>query len=85
MIRNVRAFADTFVDQTAIEPVDRSEILGRRVELTRETFPDAVVTLDTPPGVSVRISETLAHVFADLLQNAIEHNDRETPIPRGRS
>jgi PAS domain S-box-containing protein len=50
------------------------------VEETRSAYPGAEVNLDAPvPAVAVRANDMLGSVFRNLLKNAVQHSDRETP------
>ena len=54
--------------------------LVTEVEETQSAYPDATVNLDAPlPSVVVRANDMLGSVFRNLLKNAIQHSDRETP------
>lgn len=49
--------------------------------LRRELFPNAEFHLeDAVPDVDVMANELLTSVFKNLLNNAIQHNDKDTPI-----
>jgi signal transduction histidine kinase len=47
---------------------------------TRDWFPGATVETDIQPGVEVVANTTFRAVVMNLLGNAIEHNDAETPV-----
>ena len=54
--------------------------LNRRIEETRSGYPKAVVTVEgTIPEVDVVANDMLGSVFRNLLQNAIQHNDKTPP------
>ena len=54
--------------------------LVTEVEETRSAYPGADVNLDAPvPPVVVQANDMLGSVFRNLLKNAIQHSDRETP------
>lgn len=52
----------------------------REIEVARESHPHAVFDVDGEiPSVSVTANEMLQSVFNNLLNNAVRHNDEETP------
>lgn len=78
----VREFVETL--QTAgdpdLEPVELESVVTDELTKRRATFEDAefVVESEIPP-VDVRANDLLASVFRNLLNNAVQHNDSETP------
>ncbi|MFB6183593.1 MAG: PAS domain S-box protein [Haloarculaceae archaeon] len=63
-----------------VEPVALAPVVESELEKRREMYPDATFVLDgSIPDVYVRASSMLSSVFANLLNNAVQHNDRETP------
>lgn len=79
LIDDIRPMARTVTGRAAVRPTDLSAILADRVASIRATYPEATVTLDVPADVSVLANEGLSHVVANLLANAVEHNDRDAP------
>lgn len=79
MIDNIRSFGETFESGQEVRSVDLSTRLNRRVEATRREFPEATIDAEVPDGVRVAAGEAIDRVFDNLLQNAIEHNDEDTP------
>lgn len=64
-----------------VEPVSVASILETKRSLREESFPDAEFVLDDPlPNVEVTANEMLSSVFRNILNNAVQHNDKETPI-----
>lgn len=66
-------------DTHNLEPIALHPLLTERANRLNETFPDAELTYDAIPDASVWADHLLDHVFENLLQNAIEHNDADTP------
>ncbi|WP_176791175.1 sensor histidine kinase [Haloplanus vescus] len=79
MVQDFRLYANTFVGEADIEPVDLSPMLSERVENLRRSFPNAEVTADIPDEAPVMANRAVGNVFENLLQNAVEHNDKATP------
>ena len=66
--------------ESSLEPVEFSRHLRTELERKRELYPQATFSVDGEiPSVSVRANEMLASVFRNLLANAVEHNDADTP------
>lgn len=60
-------------------PVDLTAVLEDRARSLREANPDVDVRTDVDPELAVMADEILEDVFANLLRNAVEHNDSEDP------
>lgn len=78
--------ARDFVDSLAgegepeLKPVDVSRHLEVELEAARESYPGAEFRIDGDlPQVTVLADEMLPSVFRNLLNNAVQHNDEETP------
>ncbi|MFT4920973.1 MAG: PAS domain S-box-containing protein [Haloarculaceae archaeon] len=62
------------------EPVALERVLRQQLDEIRSDYPDAVVTVDgTMEDVTVLASDILDSAVYNLLINAIQHNDKETP------
>ncbi|WP_050048762.1 sensor histidine kinase [Halanaeroarchaeum sulfurireducens] len=59
--------------------VSLQTIVSREVDSARSRHGDAEIAVDSIPDVAVRGNELLSSVIANLVENAIEHSDRETP------
>ncbi|MEF8777640.1 MAG: HAMP domain-containing sensor histidine kinase [Natronomonas sp.] len=60
--------------------VSLSSVLNQQIEETRSGHPEAVVTIEgSIPDIDVVGNDMLGSVFRNLLQNAIQHNDKELP------
>ncbi|WP_435098595.1 ATP-binding protein [Halarchaeum sp. P4] len=79
---NVRDFIDALADEgeMATHPLDLHDHLEAELERVREVYPHA--EFRTPqglPAVSVEANELLSSVFRNILNNAIQHSDVDTP------
>ncbi|MFB6178370.1 MAG: response regulator [Halorientalis sp.] len=77
-----RAFVDSLEgnEHVELEPIDVSSVLEKEIEKKRTTFEEATITIEGEvPAVSVRATELLSSVFANLLSNAVRHNDADNP------
>lgn len=63
-----------------IKTVDLKEYLDIEIETARESYPHARIQVsDQIPIVSIRANELLSSVFRNLLNNAVQHSDKEIP------
>ena len=78
---SARDLADMLLDEgEGTEPVELRPLLERLVAGFTATHEEAVVTLTEPvPDVAVRADGMLASVFRNLLTNAVQHNESESP------
>lgn len=64
-----------------LHPVSVRETLETEVILRRESFPNAKFTIrDSCGEMWVMANELLSSVFRNLLNNAVQHNDKDAPI-----
>jgi signal transduction histidine kinase len=64
-----------------VEPTPICSILETELSLREDSFPDAEFELSTPrPEVTVTANSMLSSVFKNLLNNAVQHNDKDTPV-----
>lgn len=64
-----------------LRPVGLQPVLQTEMEKARSAHGDASITPtdELPDGVRVRATDLLSSVFRNLLNNAVVHNDSETP------
>jgi PAS domain S-box-containing protein len=75
-VESLQGSDDTTVDSTGLR-----SILSTEFELLRESHPNAEFRKACDiPDVDVRANELLGSVFRNLLTNAVQHTDKETPI-----
>jgi signal transduction histidine kinase len=78
-----REFVDSLAGEEALElkPIDLRTYLDGELEQGQNAYPDAEFHAPSEiPAVSVQANELLSSVFRNLLNNAVQHNDRETPV-----
>jgi PAS domain S-box-containing protein len=85
-IAELTAIARDFVDslegddQVDLEPVAVADVIESEVEKKGATFDGATISVEGDlPTVDVRANELLSSVFANLLSNAVRHNDTDEP------
>jgi signal transduction histidine kinase len=66
-------------DELDCKAIALGPLIEERVRVARSTYPDATIRLSVPDGVSVHADEMLENVVANLIRNAIEHNDTDSP------
>jgi PAS domain S-box-containing protein len=78
-----RDYVETLTSEEAVDvkPMRLRPLLTNEITLRQETYPDAEFVVDEPiPDVDVRANEMLSSVFRNLLNNAVQHNDKGSPI-----
>lgn len=78
-----RDYAETIGNDEQMEtrPVSLRAILTQEIELRREFFPQAEFNVTSEiPDIEVMANEMLASVFRNLLNNAVQHNDKSEPV-----
>ncbi|MFB6269779.1 MAG: sensor histidine kinase [Halobacterium sp.] len=80
-VQTMRSYTKTLVedDDHVLGPVDLRTVLSDVTQSVRDTHGDAEVTVGDIPDVAVLADELLDPVFDNILKNAVEHNDKETP------
>lgn len=79
----VREYAEAVVQNSDmdVKPMALSSVLQDEVDLRKEMFPHAEFHLpDEIPQVEVKANEMLSSVFRNLLNNAVQHNDKAEPV-----
>lgn len=77
-----REFVESLSDDQTIElkPIALPKILETELASARDSHPDATFRVSGDlPQVSVQATEMLSSVFRNLFENAVRHNDKETP------
>ena len=77
-----RDYAERVVSKgdVTLEPVSLRPVLETELSLREESFPAAEFVLATPlPDVEVAADSMLSSVFRNLLNNAVQHNDKDSP------
>ncbi|WP_340098787.1 sensor histidine kinase [Salinibaculum salinum] len=78
-----REFVDSLAGDEALElkPIDLRTYLKNELEQAKNAYPDAECHAPSEiPAGSVQANELLSSVFRNLLNNAVQHNDKETPV-----
>jgi len=69
-----------------IKPTPLQSVLETELTLRQESYPDAEITaVGSIPDVEVQANEMLSAVFRNLLNNAVQHNDKDTPVVQVRA
>ncbi|WP_162524331.1 PAS domain S-box protein [Halobellus captivus] len=63
-----------------LRPVDLESVLERELTDIVAAYPEAQVSYNEIPSASVVADDLLGSVFRNLLKNAIQHNDSDTPM-----
>lgn len=64
-----------------LAPINLHPVLMDEVKRRREAYDNADIEVSSPPPeeTTVRANEMLSSVFRNLINNAVQHNDRDTP------
>jgi signal transduction histidine kinase len=79
LIDDMKELADLFSGERSPTPTDISTVVLREVESARSTHDAATFEVDVPPELYVMATGAVSAVFANLIRNAVEHNDRAEP------
>ncbi len=81
LTKTSRDIAETIAtDKQKTISVDLKEALKEQIEDTKQIYPDAEIEAKTDiPDIKIKADEMLASVFRNILFNAIQHNDKQTP------
>lgn len=77
-----RDFVESLADEqtTELEPIALDEVLASELTTVRDSHSDALFRVSGEiPQVAVRANEMLSSVIRNLFENAVQHNDKETP------
>ncbi|WP_435066451.1 ATP-binding protein [Haloplanus sp. C73] len=79
LIDDMKELSDLFAGERTPTPLDISTVILREVESARETHESATFDVDVPPELYVMATGAVSAVFANLIENAVEHNDASSP------
>lgn len=82
LTKTVRDFIEALGsdEEPPLQPIVICEILDAEVAKRKDMYPDAVFTItDELPAVTVEANQLLSSVFRNILNNAVQHNDSDTP------
>lgn len=79
LVESVGLLIDARTTDADLTPVNVADVLREEVAAARQTHPDAVFDATVPDRLVVRADSLAGNVFENLLSNAVEHNDSETP------
>lgn len=75
-----RTITKILSDDVEVHQTNLSEILYTVVEETTSEWPESELSVSIPEQVTVRAVFPIRLAFGELLENAIRHNDHETPM-----
>ena len=79
LIQNVRALVRSVSGEFELMDVELAPILREEVASIRQSTPGATVELDVETGVTVKADELLPAAFENVVRNAIDHHDTDSP------
>ncbi|WP_276273787.1 sensor histidine kinase [Haloarcula litorea] len=78
-VENIGELTRTLTGEPDLEPVALPAVVPARVAETRERYPEATVRVESLPDRTVRADDLFGRALASVLENAVEHNDRDRP------
>lgn len=82
VITDVRILLDASRGTATLQPIELIQVIREEVDTLREVEPAVEVDAFLPDEVYVQADQLLHRIFANLLDNAVTHNDSEEPIVR---
>lgn len=82
VVRDVRILLETIEDGPDFEATNLSDVLRNEIRNVRDLPEDIRIDAAIPDDVIVAADELLPRLFSNLLVNAVEHNESETPRVR---
>lgn len=79
LVENVGLLIDARTTDAELTAVNLTNVLTQELAAARKTYPDAEFADSVPDRLRVRADSLVGTIFENLLSNAIEHNDNETP------
>ncbi|WP_132059665.1 ATP-binding protein [Halorussus amylolyticus] len=79
VVRDVQVLIAATRGTAGLESVNLSDVLVAELDDIRRTTESVAVEASIPDGVYVVADDLLPRVFSNLLTNAVEHNDADTP------
>ncbi|MDY6776019.1 MAG: GAF domain-containing protein [Halobacteria archaeon] len=81
LTKTARDFVDAVEKEEEIDlrPVSLTSVVRETVESRKQTYEEAEFEFGEIPKIEVRANDLLSTVFRNLLNNAVQHNDKETP------
>jgi len=83
LVETIRTLTTSVVgDDEDLEPVDVDAVVAEETEIAAASYPEAEFELRRANGATALADDLLEEVFENLLANAVQHNDQETPRVR---
>lgn len=79
VIEDVRTLLYASEGTMNTEPTDVTELLTEELTTLRDTVEPVTIETSMPEQALVRANDALGRAFENLLRNAVEHNDGDTP------
>ena len=79
VIEDVRLLLQATSSETEIKTIDVIDLLTQEIDTLQETHDKLTIETSLPDHAFVQANKPLRRAFANILWNAVEHNDNETP------
>ncbi|WP_257300486.1 PAS domain S-box protein [Haloarchaeobius sp. FL176] len=78
-VEKQRRIVQILQEDAQFQEFDLISLLDSIVDEYRSVYPDAEISLSGPDSVTVSATEQLPEVFSELVENAVRHDDTESP------
>ncbi|XGI84191.1 PAS domain S-box protein [Halorutilales archaeon Cl-col2-1] len=81
LTKTARDFVDAIEQEEEMDlrPTVLSKVLKDSVEKRKQAYDEAEFSIEGLPKTSVKANDLLSTAFRNILNNAVQHNDKETP------
>jgi len=80
LIDDMKELSDLFAGERAPAPMEVSTVVLREIDAIRSAHDEVTFEVDVPSELYVMATSAVSAVFANLLQNAVEHHDGTDPV-----
>jgi two-component system OmpR family sensor kinase len=77
LLEDISALVESLETEKEFERIDLSAVLNEEVATIRSEYPDVDVQTDIQPAIHVEADQIIHQLFANLLQNAVVHNEED--------
>ena len=84
MVEKQRKITKFLTDSPDERTIDLCKTVNAIVERQQDRYPDAEIRVQTPGSCTVKTTPDLDRALSELVENAVEHSDQETPTAEVR-
>lgn len=79
VIEDVRVLLESTEGDVELKPIDLSKLVEKEIENLRDKYQGIEVSVDFEENTIIKAKDPVSRAFSNLLSNAVEHNDSDTP------